>query len=257
MVVPLSWSRLVVTVMAVLGRFGATRVEPVALFDPSGLDGPGPPADAIDVQFRAPLSYSLLVDQLLASGRELDAQSFFTVYEQAIEHSVERLQVVCGYVLDQHGNSLPARLELTALGESEIQGFAQVRIHHHVWVGATAETLDDGLRRPVDRDRLCRPPGGSLWASFAMKLRDLSEEVLGVRWAPPQAGAFPQITEPPVHELLAGQALGVCSSPWGARTICEQPTPEDLEWEAADVARLAERAAQGLDRPPQGRVLDY
>ena len=66
--------------MAVLGRFGATRVEPAVLFDASELDGPGPPADAIDVQFRAPLSFSLLVDELLNSGRELDAQTLSLIH---------------------------------------------------------------------------------------------------------------------------------------------------------------------------------
>lgn len=244
--------------MAVLGEFGDTRVEPAVLFDASELDGPGPPADAIDVQFRAPLSFSLLIDALLAARRELDAQTFFTVYEQAIDHTVERLQFAGGYVRNEHGDSLPARLELTALGESEVPGFAQVRMHHHVWVGATAETLTDGRRRPIAVDELRIGVRTVAAPGFLSKLRYLSEDMLGIRWAPPRRGASVQIVEPPAHELLDGQELGVCPSPWGPRTIWEQPTPEQLEREAANVAELADRAARGLDQwPSQGRVLDY
>lgn len=239
--------------MAVLGRFGATRVEPAVLFDASELDGPGPPADAIDVQFRAPLSFSLLVDELLRSGRELDAQTCFTVYERAIERSVAGVQFGGGYVVDENGDAAPARLELTALGESEVPGFAEVRMHHHVWVGATAETLQDGRRWPVDQGQLRLGVRNIAAGDFLSELRRASEELLGVRWAAPQLGASLQIVEPSVHEQLAGRELGVCLSPWGARTIWEQPTPEELEREAQDVKQLAAHERT----PTPGRVLDY
>lgn len=244
--------------VVVRGNFGDTRVEPAVLFDVSDLDGPGPPADALDVQYRAPLSFSLLVGALLAEGRELDAQTCYKVYERVIDYTMERLQLSCGYVREeQYGDQLPARLELVALGESDVPGIDTVRMHHHIWIGPTAVTLEDGVRRPVDRERMRRGLQNVVWPSFVRKLMYLSAEVLGVEWGRPRPGAFEQIIDPPMHEHTAGHELGVCPSPWGPREVWEQPTPELLAWEAAQVADFADREARGVAWKPAGRVLDY
>lgn len=226
--------------MVLRGSFGDTRVDPVVLFDVHDLEGAGPPADAIDVQFRAPLTFSLLVDALVRNDRELDAQTCLTVYEKVIEHTVGKVQVACGYVTDDGSVSSPARLELATLGESSVPGLDTVRMHHHLWIGPTAETLDDGVRRTVDRRRLRDALRNVVWPSYLGRLRELTELTCGISWGIPWPGAAGQIVDPPLHEHLAGHELGVCPSPWGAREMWEQPTEKWL----ADVAE-DERAAAG------------
>lgn len=65
-------------------RIGETRVEPRQLFAPEDRAS-GPPADALDVQFRAPLSLSLFADDLFRKGREEDGRACFALYEQVMD----------------------------------------------------------------------------------------------------------------------------------------------------------------------------
>lgn len=235
------------------GDFGATRVAPAQLFDGSRRDGPGPPADALDVQFRAPLTFSLLVDALLRNDRELDARTCYQMYEQVITYTVERVQFACGYVLDERGEEWPARLELGALGESDVPGIETVRVHHHLYIGRTAVRLDDGRRLPVSREGgIRRGMRNMVWPDYLSKLRQLSEGVLGLRWDCPPGRLSDEIVDPPLHEHMAGHELGVCPSPWGRRETWEQPTPELVRAEAETAARIARE-----DYTSPGRVLDY
>ena len=238
--------------MAVLGEFGETRVEPARLFDASDTDGPGPPADALDVQFRAPLTFSLLVDALLRSDRELDARTCFQLYERVIDYTVARVQFACGYVLDEHERSVPARLELAALGESDVPGIETVRMHHHLYIGRTALALRDGCRHPVSPDDVRLGLRTVAWTSYLRELERLSELLCGARWGRPPGGFAREIVEPPLHEHMAGHELGVCPSPWGPRETWEQPTRAVLAHEAELAARI--------ERDPYtapGRVLNY
>lgn len=238
--------------MAVLGEFGETRVEPARLFDASDTTGTGPPGDALDVQFRAPLTFSLLVDALLRNDRDLDARTCFQLYERVIDHTVREVQFFCGYVLDEHGVSVPARLELAALGESDVPGIETVRMHHHLYIGRTAVSLRDGRRRPVSPDDVRRGLQNVVWPAYCWYLPELSEQLCGVRWGRPPGGFAQEIVDPPLHEHLGGHELGVCPSPWGPRERWAQPSAELLAAEAAEAALIEQ---QGYTAP--GRVLDY
>ncbi|MEU8993185.1 hypothetical protein AB0C98_43545 [Streptomyces sp. NPDC048558] len=226
--------------MADLGRVGETRVEPGRLFDPDRSSGP--PADALDVQFRAPLSFSLFVDELFRAGREADGRACFTLYEQVIDRTVAQLQLMGGYVLDERGSALPARLELTAYGESIVPGFDTVRVHHHLYVGRTGLSLRDGRRLPVDVPRLRRAAGAVDSVCFEA-VQELTEGRFGCRWGPPPGGYAFEILDPPVYERIVGQELGLCPSPWGPRTTWEQPSREKLDLLAADAALIARDAS--------------
>lgn len=239
--------------MAVLGEFGETRVEPARLFDASDTAGAGPPVDALDVQFRAPLTFSLLVDALLRNDRELDARTCFQLYERVIDHTVREVQFSCGYVVDDvHGHSVPARLELAALGESDVPGIETVRMHHHLYIGRTAVSLRDARRLPVSADDVRLGLSASVWTGYLWELQRLSENLCGVHWGRPPGGFAREIVDPPLHEHMGRHELGVCPSPWGPRTIWEQPTRGVLAHEA----ELAARIARDPYTAP-GRVLDY
>lgn len=229
--------------MADLGRIGETRVAPGRLFDPADRSA-APPADALDVQFRAPLSFSLFVDGLFRAGREADGRACFTLYEQVMDRTTEELQFLGGYVLDERGSTLPARLDLTAYGESIVPGFETVRMHHHLYVGRTGVSLRDGRRLPVDSTRLRRAAGGVDSLGFRT-IKELTEEQFECRWGPPPGGYAFEILDPPVYERSVGQELGVCPSPWGPRATWEQPSREKLELLAADAALIARDVSSG------------
>lgn len=229
--------RRAVRSMTSLGRIGETRVEPGRLFDSEDRSS-GPPADALDVQFRAPLSFSLFVDELFRAGREADGRACFALYEQVIDRTVAQLQYMCGYVLDEHGRPFPARLSITAYGESIVPGFDTVRMHHHLYVGRTGVSLRDGQSLPVDVPRLRRGLDGVGPVHF-QAIQELTEERFGCRWGPPPGGYAFEILDPPVHERIVGQELGICPSPWGPRTTWEQPSPETLAALDAEAALIA------------------
>lgn len=232
-------------------RIGETRVEPGQLFDPEDRAS-GPPTDALDVQFRAPLSFSLFADGLFREGRDEDGRACFAVYEQVMDATAVEVQVLGGYVVDEHGASLPARLDLTAYGESTVPGFETLRIHHHLYVGRTAVSLRDGHRLPVDAQRLHRA-ADSASSAASQAMRELTEQRFGCRWGPPPGGYASEILDPPIFERTGSQqdaaawaaALGVCPSPWGPRTTWEQPSRETLEMMAADAALIARECAAG------------
>lgn len=168
--------------MADLERFGETWVEPARLFDPADRSG-GPPADALDVQFRAPLSFSAFVDDLFATGRDSDGRACFTLYEQVIDRTVEQLQQVGGFVLDEEHVSVPARLDLAAYGEATVPGIDGVRMHHHLYVGTTGVSVRDDRRLPVDAHRLGRAIRGSVLPLYGRALQDLTTDRFGCHTA--------------------------------------------------------------------------
>lgn len=228
-----------------MGRIGETRVQPGRLFAPEDR-GSGPPADALDVQFRAPQSFSLFVDDLFKAGREEDGRACFALYEQVMDRTTAQLQLMGGYVVDEQGISLPARLDLTAYGESTVPGFSMIRIHHHLYVGRTAVSLRDGRRLPVDSPRLRRVARAAS-AIAVDAVRELTEQRFGCRWGPPPDGYAFEILDPPVYRRIMSHqnatiwdaALGVCPSPWGPRTTWEQPSRDALDMMAADAALIA------------------
>lgn len=230
--------------MADLGRIGETWVEPDPLFDPEDPSA-APPSDALDVQFRAPLSFSAFVDDLFQTGRTSDGRGCLQLYDHAIDRTVEQLQRLCGFVLDEDGAPLPARLDLAAYGEATLPGSRTVRVHHHLYVGATGVSVRDGRRLPVDAQRLRRGIR-SVLPLYIAALQERTEERFGCRWGPPPGGYAFEILDPPMHERIIGQKYEVCRSPWGPRTTWEQPSGEQLAALDQEAALIARRT----DTPP-------
>ena len=237
-----------------IGPIGATRATPGRLFDPED-PADAPPPDALDVQFRAPVSFSQFVDDLFATGRDADGRACFSLYEQVMPRTIRRLQEGGGYVLDEHGEPWPARLDLAAYGESMIPGVDGVRMHHHLYVGRTAVSLHDGRRLPVDPTRLDRAADGA-HSVATLVLRELTEERFGLQWYPPPNGYSWEIVDPPVYERTVNHldaaawdaALGVCPSPWGRRTTWTQPSRDALDMMAADAALIVRDQAAAPTR---------
>lgn len=232
--------------MADLGRFGETWVDPARLFDPED-PADAPPSDALDVQFRAPLSFSAFIDDLFRTGRGMDASACLRLYDAAIDRTVQQVQRLCGFVLDEHGAPVPARLDLTAHGEATMNGVPDwVRVHHHLYVGRTGVSVRDGRRLPVDAPRLRRGIRAVL-PLYLGALEEGTEERFGCRWGPPPGGYAFEILDPPMHERIVGQEYEVCRSPWGPRATWEQPSAELLAALDQEAALIARRAASSTD----------
>jgi hypothetical protein len=87
--------------MVQMGRYGDTRVPTRVLFDARDPACAGPPADAIDVQFRAPLTVSLLLERYLdGPGTEPMVRFLGGAYREVVAATVNKLQFVAGYVAD-------------------------------------------------------------------------------------------------------------------------------------------------------------
>lgn len=200
--------------------YGDSHVDPAVLFDPAGDIGPA--ADALDVQLRAPISLSLFAAALDRTGNP-GFQSVQQAYEQVMAETMVKLQHCAGYVLAAGRGgfpvSEPARLELAILGETAVPGIDTLRLHCHLYVGATAATLTDGARWPVDVEGLRRSVYNVLWPFYANRLEAAIELVTGCTWGQPRPGAALEIVDPPFHEHLTDHERGVCPGPWGPRRL--------------------------------------
>jgi len=202
-----------------LSNYGETRVEPGRLFDARPDSGEKPPPDAIDAQFRAPVSLSLLLDAFDAQYQDAAARALMDGYERLVGQLLPKVQFECGYIRDDAGSRRPARLELAAFVENFVPGIEKMRLHAHIWVGRTAESLHDGRRHPVDLEKLRRGIEQVVYGTYSRRLKALAEEVADITWGRPRPGASEEIVAPALHELAAGADRGVCPGPWGPREL--------------------------------------
>lgn len=251
--------------MVRMGRYGDTRVETRVLFDARDPACTGPPADAIDVQFRTPLTVSLLLERYLdGPGVEPVVGFLGAGYREVVAKTVSEVQFVAGYVADG-SVSWPARLEVATdvhLHNNDDNGTeADIRLHHHLWVGRTAVALRDGVRRPVDLDGMKRSLANVVWSAYLRALHAVTTRDLGVEWRFPRPGAGAEITDPPVHVGLTGREdLGICIAPWGPREVWEQPTPAKLAFRAEEERIAARDVALGRSTwvpPDQPRPMTF
>ncbi len=254
--------------MVQMGRYGDTRVPTRLLFDAHDPGCTGPPVDAIDVQFRAPLTVSLLLQRYLDSpsldgspGLGSVVQFLGPAYGEVVTAIVDKLQFVAGYVAED-SLSWPARLEITTdthLYNNNDE--TDIRLHEHVWVGRTAVGLHDGVRRPVDLDGMRRSLANVVGSTYLSAVQRVTTRDLGVSWRFPRPGAAAEITDPPVHVGLTGQEdLGICTHPWSGRETWEQPTPAELAFQAEQERYGARNVALGRSSwvpPDQPRPLTY
>lgn len=207
--------------------YGDTHVDPSVLFDP---EHAGPPADAWDLYFPAPLSLSLLGDAYAAHGMERELGQLLNLYAGLAPRTVIEVQRQGGYVAGGHrGRAVPARLEITAVVENAVPGEPTMRLHTHVYVGRTALALDAGERYPVDEVEL-RRAANSAWRGYLTRLVDQTTDVLGFTWAPlpGHVSGDEEIVDPPVAEHVAGHTLGVCAGEYGPR----EQILADARWRA-------------------------
>ncbi|MDN5915945.1 MAG: hypothetical protein L0I76_12680 [Pseudonocardia sp.] len=233
-----------------LGRYGDTRVQPASLFDVDDTSAE-PPAGAIDVQFRSPVSLSMMLDGMAEAGLDDAVEAWGRAYGDLIGQVLLELQRGAGYVVDGDRRALaPARLELAAAVEAQVPGMAKARWHAHVYVGATAASLIDATRWPVDVDDL-RQSIFSLTAPFhATRLRELAERELGVVWGQPRPGATQEIMQPPWHEHIDSPERGVCPGPWGPRQHRVIGDEDSLRLAAEAEVQIAYEREQGLWQEP-------
>lgn len=215
--------------------YGDTHVDPRPLFDP---EHAGPPADAWDLYFHAPLSLSLLGDAYAAHGMERELSQLLSLYAGLAARTVTEVQRQGGYVAGGHrGRAIPARLEITALAENAVPGEPTMRLHTHIYVGRTALALDTGQRHPVHEAEL-RGAADFAWRGYLTRLVNETTDVLGYGWAPlpGHTSGDREIVDPPIAEHVVGQTFGVCPGEFGPR----EQILTDARWRAgvADSARV-------------------
>ncbi|MBC3189560.1 hypothetical protein H7X46_00575 [Pseudonocardia sp. C8] len=208
------------------GRFGETHVEPTVLFD--GTDpAAAPPPDAHDVQFRAPVSLSVMLDGMAEADLDHEVAAWGRAYSELLTGLLREIQRSCGWVVDPAAPAVlvPGRLALAAVVEPHVPGFAQARWHGHVYVGATAPVLATGELSTVPGDWL-QEGIFSMQSEHLNAVEDLAEREFGVTWGKAQLGAAKrEIVEPPWHEYIGDDDRGVCPGPWpttGARVLADE-----------------------------------
>ena len=201
-----------------LGHYGDNHVTPATLFDPR--DGAaGPPADALDVQFRLPSSLNTLLDAIAQAGEEDLLDQWRRLYGELADDTALFLQHG-GYGVDrQRSGAAPARLAMTPVIHAAVPGFTVARWHIHLYVGAHATSLIDGQVLPVARDNLKTALDCIARPHNISEVLARTTELWGVRWDRPRPGAEQEIVEPPWHDCIESLERGVCpgSPRWGAR----------------------------------------
>jgi len=197
---------------------GDTRVPPDVLFDVSDPGTPGPPADAFDVQFRVPISFSLYASDLAANGRERELAAVQAAYQRVVDETFANVQLEGGHVPHPAGGQAEARLALAVLVEPRVPGIDGLRPHTHVYVGRSAVDVHDDSPRQVDLARLRGAIFDVTWSFYLRRLWAYTEE-LGLTWGEPRPGAVREVVDPPYAEHIAGEPQGVCPGPWGPREL--------------------------------------
>lgn len=235
--------------MARVGRYGDTRVAPAALFDVADPSA-APPPDAHEVQFRAPVSLSVMLDGMAEAGLTDAVTAWGEAYSELVHRLLGRVQQACGWAGDPERSSIlsPARLELAGVTEAVAPGFTQARWHCHVYVGATATILATGERAPVSTERLREGVYSLVNGFHTNELRALAERELDVTWGRPRDTATAsEIVEPPWHEHIGDADRGVCPGPWeitGTRVLADE---DSLRLHAEQEAGIIADRAAGRD----------
>ena len=221
-----------------LGRYGDNHVSPDELFDPAAEP---PPYDAIDVQFRCPVSLSMMLDGMAQADRPDLHDQWSRLYAELGAETAQYVQRGGRGIDAERSGLAPARLAVTVVPHAEVPRTASTRWHLHVYVGGTVISLLDGRVLEIAVDQLRRNVWGNIHARYAGRLRELTTQLWHVRWAQPRPGAVQEIVEPPWHQHIDSRDRGVCPGPknWGARNsiLADEQDLRVAERDEDDMAR--------------------
>ena len=204
-----------------LGRYGDNHVTPDVLFDP-GDPTARPPDDAVDMQFRHPVSLNVMLDAMARAGQQDLLDQWQRMFAELAEDTTRWVQRSCGWVVDAQRSGLaPARLAITTIRHDTIPGFDVARHHLHVYIGGVGTSLIDDRRLPTSWDSVDEGRRGPAQRRHINQVWKLTTEGWGVRWDQPRPGAEDEIVDPPWHEHIDSLDRGVCPGPaaWGSRRV--------------------------------------
>lgn len=239
--------------MPITGRYGDTRVTPHALFDVSDPSA-GPPEGTFEVQFRSPVSLSVLLDGMAQAGLDDELAEWGHAYSDLVHRLLTEVQVDCGYAVDPPDTATPARLELAAIAEAAVPGFDQARWHCHVYIGPTATILSSGERRPIHHGQIRLGVRATVNPFYGRELRGLAERQLGVEWGQPRPGAPLEIVNPPWHEHIGTDGRRVCPGPWDRPGELLLADEESLRFAAENEEQIRQDRAAGYNPEPDWRA---
>lgn len=235
--------------MPIRGGYGDTHVRPDALFDITD-PAAAPPAGSLEVQFRAPVSLSVMLDGMAQAGLDDDLAAWGRGYSDLVARLLTTVQHDCGYSVEPPDTTAPARLELAGIAESAVEGLEQSRWHCHIYIGPTATILSTGERHPIAREAIRRKIRSLAYPAYMRGLRALAEEQLNVEWGQPRPGAQLEIVNPPWHEYLGTDERGVCPSRWERDGELVLADAEHLRLAAESEEQVRKELAAGYTPEP-------
>jgi hypothetical protein len=198
-----------------------------------------PQPDAIDVQFRAPQSLTLLIEGLRGTGKDLDARPFETAYEEVANWTAGDIRRHADRALGSGGRE---RAEVV-LDVAVVLEDLPVGLHHHVVVRRRA-TYRDGPSLSVGLDDLRETLTRSVWGGYLRQLRE-GTSALGLVWGRPLPGAPYEIVDPPLAEhVVEREASQDCACPRYASEVIPLPDPATIEREAREQSAVLTDAAR-------------
>ena len=228
-----------------LGRFGDSRVTPDELFDASDPSA-RPPRDAIDLQFRTPVTLNALLHMMDETGNESMIEDWRRMYGEVAEGTRLFVQRPARGVDVERRGLAPARLAITTVMHARVAGFAFPRWHLHVYVGATATSLLDGELIPVHADSLRSAARGIAYPYYGEQLERRTNLEWGLQWGLPGDWEVREIVQPDIAVAVDSRDRGVCSDPWFTK-VADVVFPDQLELDVA-----ARRESLGSNAPLGG-----
>lgn len=190
--------------------------DPAPLFD---LVTGFPPDDAIDVTVPMPLSLAIYMTMLESTGHAAELATLRRVHVEQARETARRVETGVAALV---GPDLPApaRPRITHLVDERVRPVPGLRLHLHVFVGATAR-CPDGTDRRVDADRLAAWADTDLLPDHRDRLAAVTADRCGLVWGP-TAWSARELVEPPwLQERAAALRDGepTCPGPWPRRQI--------------------------------------
>lgn len=158
------------------------RYDYAPLMPPGGT----PPADAVEIYFPAPMSFSLAVDAMARQGEEWRAswERARQLYIDSAGQTLRDLQ----RKMSAPSTSPDVQLSLAVEVHSEVPGSAVARLHQHIYVGSTVDDPARG-RVPLDR-RMLDIVAPNLYSSQTRFLAPQTEDLFGFTWKRGELEAF-------------------------------------------------------------------
>ena len=233
-----------------LGRFGDSRVAPDDLFDAAD-PAARPPRDAIDFQFRTPVTLNTLLHMMAETDNGSMVEEWRGIYSEVAEQTRLFVQRPArGLDVERRGLA-PARLAITTVVHEGVAGFEFPRWHLHVYVGDVATSLLDEQPIPVHLDSLRNATRGIAYPHYLRRVEQRTNQQWGLQWGLPGDWEVREIVRPDIADLVDSRDRGVCTEP-GFSDVAHLVLPDQADLDGAAEGERVTARARAEGRPIPG-----